>query len=541
MPLTRCPDDISLEIVAYLPLQTIGRLSVVQKTWKVFLLEAYEETIYHNAAHLHCFLRSITTSLTDETAAIDSTTALDITNWKRFCQVRLAIEKSWCGEGPSLRKKVDAMGDQVFRRRSIPGYTIISSVTGGISVFKDHETVWALPSYEPTYFVYDQGYLVFTKRDQKFEAVIEIWCDPSMFESVANSSDPRQQAAVASNALLYGPPAPGHFLPVAWLPAPDAMISSSISLLYPTLLAATNVGVHIWDIATRRLLHILNTDAELDAYTMVLSGIQVTRDFVIAFDDQQLRFSPGLMGTFSFFFPRQRHLREVFSWRLPRTAIPRHNRIMAQSCSETSYFANRDVVNGPTVEAYLTMVWVYFLRSTPADTSSTVAASLCGKTLAILTSTWRILIVKHLSRVISGKFQNLYSSMRYLDISGTKLFFNSNPNTHIEEPDDELFYPKYDDLPEVQDVSDSDDEGGCEDLDESDHCDHDSDDSDSENSEGHQDSDVSDPDTNPEPRMFCFLRFVCRFHSGYGKSAFELGAIPSSGFCGGRSVPNLSQ
>jgi hypothetical protein len=188
------------------------------------------------------------------------------------------------------------------------------------------------------------------------------------------------------------------------------MISSSITLLYPTLLAATNVGVHIWDIATRRLLHILNTDAELDAYTMVLSGIQVTRDFVIAFDDQQLRFSPGLMSTFSFFFRRQRHLREVFSWRLPRTAIPRHNRIMAQSCSETSYFAN--VVNGPTVEAYLTMVWVYFLRSTPADTSSTVAASLCGKTLAILTSTRRILIVKHLSRVISGKyrFKTLQSS-----------------------------------------------------------------------------------------------------------------------------------
>ncbi|KAJ7764677.1 hypothetical protein B0H14DRAFT_3593332 [Mycena olivaceomarginata] len=89
MPFSQCHEDLSIEILAHLPLRTIAKILLVQKAWKTFI-ETHQETIYHNAAIFGCLGPSHGTSLTEESSAL-GLSAFEITGWKEFCAIAFGM------------------------------------------------------------------------------------------------------------------------------------------------------------------------------------------------------------------------------------------------------------------------------------------------------------------------------------------------------------------------------------------------------------------------------------------------------------------
>ncbi|KAJ6511675.1 hypothetical protein DFH09DRAFT_1100424 [Mycena vulgaris] len=379
MPLTRTTSDAALEIIALLPLSSIACLTLVQKAWKDFV-DANESNIYHNAAVLHRFVPKISTALEDGIASLDFNPALEIRGWKEFCQLRFDIEKNWNGRGPSKMSKMSALGNHVYYRKPIPDseYTIVASSFCGISVLDAYDTIWALPP-DPTFFAYDCGYLAFLRPIQN---AIEIWCDlnsrnvnPRPYTS---KPSPAQRIAAEATTALYGPPDVGHFVPCYTLSAcgDENIDSRSIRLVYPTLLATTGGGserwkrnqIEMWDISTGQHLRTLNVKGGLDNHLLgELSGIEVSQDFVLAFDDEQVCLFSRHDGNFLFHF------------------------------SKSATFL-------PTVPAAVQLL--------PPRTGSTsaqwdVGISLCGTTLVLVTGRNRVLVIYDLPRLMADELPSL--------------------------------------------------------------------------------------------------------------------------------------
>ncbi|KAJ7103927.1 hypothetical protein C8R44DRAFT_887417 [Mycena epipterygia] len=379
------PSDASLEIVTFLPLSAIATLSLVQKAWKEFVDEN-ETKIYHNAAALHRFIPSPETTLADAIARLDfDTTALDVQGWKKFCQHRLEVERNWGGLGPSKLRKLRALGDRVFHRKPIPDsdYIIVASYSR-LRRIRDHMGT----STEPTFFAYDCGYLCFLKPAPL--NLIEVWRDASSHSSVWKPS-PAQKVAAETSTALYGPPDVGHFVPCYTLPSPgeDVIISMrSLRLMYPTLLATAATQVHIWDITTGKHLRTLRTDGELDKHAMrKLAGIEVSQDFVLVFDSEQIRLFSRRDGNFLFHFSRSTTTfpREPTAVQL----IPPRNDAVSAQWDDAAF--QRQAVFGKRRK------WKYSRGGL-----TRVGLSSCGTTLVAVTEKNRLLIIYDLKRLISG-------------------------------------------------------------------------------------------------------------------------------------------
>ncbi|KAJ7167190.1 hypothetical protein C8R43DRAFT_984454 [Mycena crocata] len=315
MPLTRLPADVALDIVSLLPLSAIARLSGVQKAWQNFVA-SNQSNIYHNAAAQHRFIPSAGTSLEDAILSLDfNAVAFKVTGWKQFCALRLTVEKNWNGMGSSQMKKRVVPGDNVSYQRPIPDseYTIVSSIFGGIAVFNGPKTIWALPPdylEEATMFAYDRGYLVFVRRIRDMQTVLEVWHDssPGPSDSTYKPSVP-QKVTAETIASLYGPAAAGHFLPCYIIPAPttadgrDDVNVGSIRLLYSTLLVTTSNEIHMWDVETGAHIRKLNTRKHLHDHSMNdLAGVELSQDYILAFDVAQIRLFSRHDGNFLLHF-----------------------------------------------------------------------------------------------------------------------------------------------------------------------------------------------------------------------------------------------
>ncbi|KAJ7486668.1 hypothetical protein FB451DRAFT_1362960 [Mycena latifolia] len=390
MPFSQLTSDASLEIIALLPLSAIASLKLVQKAWNDFV-QANESNIYHNAAALHRFIPSPSISLEDSVASLDfDTAALGIRGWKEFCQVRLAVERNWNGLGPSAMRKLGALGHQIYYLKPIPHseYTIVASYQSGIAVLDAHETIWALPPnylQEPTFFAYDQRYLAFLRP---VESTIEIWHDTS--PTGASKPSPGQTIAADASAELYGPPDVGHFIPCYTLPALGVytMRERPIKLVYPILIVNTHTEIHMWDISTGTLLRTLRTEGEFDNHDMRdMLGVELSEDFVLAFDEEQVRLFSRHDGNFLFHFSKS----TTFLPSEPAAVQllpPRHGATSGQfdgtPLQQQSLFRKR-------------LPWT---RS--RGTFDEVGLSPCGTTLVAVTGNNRIFIVHDLHRLMTG-------------------------------------------------------------------------------------------------------------------------------------------
>ncbi|KAJ7035274.1 hypothetical protein C8F04DRAFT_887980, partial [Mycena alexandri] len=301
--LTRCPDDVSIEIlkIAELPLSAVSKVMLVQRAWNAFI-HTYEEHIYHNLAICNGLTSARTTSLKEEKLAFGSNIAIE--SWKAFCQWRIAVERNWAGLGPSSIARIFATGNQVFCRKEIPAAdrVIVSSTTGGISVYDGTRVVWALPTgyvEKPINFAYGNGYLIFQRAREKtidYDSVIEIWQDerlPKGLISAAFPPTPEQETATTSIAAQFPSV---HFRPTAAIPAPSAR-TEAIRLHYPTLVVATSSAVYTWDLEMGDLTQTLCTQRSLMRPVL---GVEVSQELIVVFDREQVRFFSRSHGLFLF-------------------------------------------------------------------------------------------------------------------------------------------------------------------------------------------------------------------------------------------------
>ncbi|KAJ7730758.1 hypothetical protein B0H16DRAFT_209666 [Mycena metata] len=383
MPLTRCPDDVSIEIlkIAQLPLSAVSNIMLVQRAWNAFI-HANEEHIYHNLAIYNGLTSARTTSLNEEKLAFGS--KIPIQGWKTFCRWRAAMERNWAGLGPSSIARISATGNQVFYRKEIPGTdrVIISSTTGGISVYDGTSVVWALPTgyvEKPITFAYGNGYLAFRRTGQK---AIEIWRDeahPVGLISAAFPPTPEQEAATTTSLAAQFPSV--HFRPSAALPAPIAP-TEVIRLRYPTLAVATSSAVYTWDLQTGDSAQTLHT--QKSPMNPVL-GVEVSQELIVVFDREQVRFFSRSDGLFLFLLPAD----------IPESGgVPRGVQLRPPATGGTP---------SQSSEAILLQQVLFRKRSkwsAPRGDIAAVGISECGNTLVVLSSKRRMFIVNDIKRVI---------------------------------------------------------------------------------------------------------------------------------------------
>ncbi|KAJ7729919.1 hypothetical protein B0H16DRAFT_1585971 [Mycena metata] len=393
MPLTDITSDVSLEILALLPCSTLSILTSVQKTWKE-LVDANEHKVYHNAAALHGFILSVNTSLEDALASLDFPVAtLQIRGWKQFCQIQLAVERNWTGLGPSTMSKMPEIGDNLHYRQVIAGsgLTITASFLNGIAVSDGHDTLWALPPdylQGPTFFSYDQGYLVFPNPIPS-GGIIDVWHNTSSRDFLFDPSGAQRVGAEAS-VFLYGEPTVGHFVPCYSLPPPEKgridVTKKSVKVLYPTILAATKTHIHMWDISTGEYIRALSMKGDLDAHSMGVTGFEVSQDFVVAYDPIQLRLFSRHDGNFLYHFSK----RTVF--------IPTEPPAVQLSPPRTTMTAGQ-------WDGAVLMQQVLFRKrrkwACPRGEFAQVGLSDCGTTLVIVFENNRVFIIHELKRMVA--------------------------------------------------------------------------------------------------------------------------------------------
>ncbi|KAJ7816492.1 hypothetical protein B0H14DRAFT_3743722 [Mycena olivaceomarginata] len=272
--------------------------------------------------------------------------------------------------------------------KAFPGKNraVVSSLAGGIAAYDENVVVWGLPeSYlpNPVKFVYDAGYLVFSRTGQN---MIEIWHDGSHpLGLISNVFPPstEQEAIVKASAAEYA--AARHFYPAAAIPVPSE--PQSITMNYPILVAATSSAVYVWNIQTAELMYSLN-------HEMSCPGLAISQKLIVAFDPQQIRFFSRTDGL-------------LLSWVSPAIANSGKNIAWDAQLLPPMYgvgfpgavLSPQDVVpqtaqvvelEGTVYTSYEFLLHLYLC----------VGISGCGTTLAILSSKRRILVVNDIQRLM---------------------------------------------------------------------------------------------------------------------------------------------
>jgi hypothetical protein len=143
------PVEGILEVLSYLPVQSLWALQLVSRDWETFV-KTNQTTIYKNAALLHGFLASSDVTSMDELQTLFTVRSFtEVHDWKSFCHRRQLIDMSWNGRGPSAIKKYTDTGDGVHRIKvdEDAGYIITTSQLGGLCVtdLTRNERLWSLP------------------------------------------------------------------------------------------------------------------------------------------------------------------------------------------------------------------------------------------------------------------------------------------------------------------------------------------------------------------------------------------------------------
>ncbi|KAK7057958.1 hypothetical protein R3P38DRAFT_2843841 [Favolaschia claudopus] len=395
--LTQVPTEISLDIIACLPLGAIAASILAQRAWK-YLVDTHEPAVYRSAAFLHRFIGSDNCTLQDALSALDFEIPTQIGGWKDFCKLRVSIEKGWKASGPSKMRKapysLGPIGPTVYLRKSLgPGRPHIhASVMGNIAVSDTERTIWSLPEnylQQRPLFAYDQGYLVFP---QPIQNAVEVWREPSAPKLAHDNPTPVQKSVSQSIQAVYGPPAAGHFLPCYSLPPRDdsRFKGDFVNLLYPTLLTATVGKIHIWDISTGQYLRTIQVNpGKLDNHVMYkFLGAELSAHHVVVFDQHQVRVYSLHDGQFLLHFSAKKNRGEsvhpIALQLLPPRQCPNAAQHDGAALLRQTVFPKR--VEWRQSHAQFTQVGI----------------SRCGTTLVVVSWNSRVLIVHDLPRMITG-------------------------------------------------------------------------------------------------------------------------------------------
>ena len=162
------PTELALNILSYLPVNSLSRLRSVCKSWNEFCI-LHENTIYRNAASLHTYIPSPTTMLNELESLYSQRAMEDVKTWKDLCMCfnengrllylirvsgrkRIQIQRNWKGKGPStlIEHKSTSQPSNIVHRIKVDelaGYIMMTFDKGGLLVtdLNDDFILWSLP------------------------------------------------------------------------------------------------------------------------------------------------------------------------------------------------------------------------------------------------------------------------------------------------------------------------------------------------------------------------------------------------------------
>ncbi|KAI6124251.1 hypothetical protein EDD17DRAFT_907624 [Pisolithus thermaeus] len=247
------PVEIALQVVSYLPIQTLHQLVQVSRAWHD-LIAVNESTVYRNAAILHRLVQ-------DENCdnLVSQASRLEI-NWKSFCRREFQIEWGWRGKAPSYVEELSASGTSVHRIKvdEDSGLVITTSQRGGLLVtnLKGNAPLWGLPPshvVESAHCEYDHGYIVFNRLDN----CKEVWrrvVDADNEDHCTESPPDADMLSAWTEGISRWDASTrhGHFKPWALLRMPEHTRAFRLSHL--TLLASATENAYLWDVSQGRLI-----------------------------------------------------------------------------------------------------------------------------------------------------------------------------------------------------------------------------------------------------------------------------------------------
>ena len=86
------PPELVLRTLSYLPLQSLGNVRLVSRSWNEFCV-TNQCTIYHEAAVLHKFVSCIEMPLTEARETYAKGSLKDASDWYEYCELRVC--HSW--------------------------------------------------------------------------------------------------------------------------------------------------------------------------------------------------------------------------------------------------------------------------------------------------------------------------------------------------------------------------------------------------------------------------------------------------------------
>ncbi|KAI0653989.1 hypothetical protein C8Q70DRAFT_548859 [Cubamyces menziesii] len=96
------PPELVLRILSYLPLQSLGNVRLVSRSWNEFCV-TNQCTIYHEAAVLHKFVSCIEMPLTEARETYAKGSLKDASDWYEYCRRCLRMTRDVSSLEPVIR------------------------------------------------------------------------------------------------------------------------------------------------------------------------------------------------------------------------------------------------------------------------------------------------------------------------------------------------------------------------------------------------------------------------------------------------------
>ncbi|KAI6104530.1 hypothetical protein EDD16DRAFT_1714699 [Pisolithus croceorrhizus] len=256
------PVEIALQVVSYLPIQTLHQLVQVSRAWHD-LIAVNESTVYRNAAILHRLVQ-------DENCdnLVSQASRLEI-NWKSFCRREFQIEWGWRGKAPSYVEELSASGTSVHRIKvdEDSGLVITTSQRGGLLVtnLKGNAPLWGLPPVSKRFLPFSltlskvptvntttgTSYSTDSTTARKSGAA---WLMQDNEDHCTESPPDADMLSAWTEGISRWDASTrhGHFKPWALLRMPEHTRAFRLSHL--TLLASATENAYLWDVSQGRLI-----------------------------------------------------------------------------------------------------------------------------------------------------------------------------------------------------------------------------------------------------------------------------------------------
>ncbi|KAI0287199.1 hypothetical protein BC826DRAFT_1046186 [Russula brevipes] len=271
------PVELSLAVLAYLPIPSLYSLLILSRQWSHFF-SVNQSRIFRNAGILHGYAKPGTLLLEEALSLYTPGSPWEgATDWKDFCRRCCQLRRNWEGKGRVVARLVTPPGGDVHRIKvdEKAGICITTHMFGGLSVTHLFSGILygVSPALRPRYAhcEYENGYLVFNRNDNQQE----IWRlasdggDDFAAGEVATHSPPgeEQRRASASAATTHRQYAPrGHS-----------------GLAYPTLLCASQNRAFLHDVRTGALVQ------TIDVHLRSVCSVDVNERHVLICERRRLR------------------------------------------------------------------------------------------------------------------------------------------------------------------------------------------------------------------------------------------------------------